>query len=196
MLRRQLPAAIGMLIIFTVLTGVRLSPRRHGDRSDRLPRQGGGLARRGRWPGRRLLTDRPAVQRARVLPPTTVSGRRGLRRGGQLGVQPRADEPRLPRHCRRARRRLPGGERRRRRHAGAGRCRHRLGLGSRSAHLGRQRHAAGTTRRRGPGYRHRARCSSWSTTTPPAATSASSVSEGVNVLELNIALDALEHDRG
>ena len=118
MLRRQLPAAIGMLIIFTVLTGVALSPRRHGDRSDRLPRQGRGLARRGRWPGRRLLTDRPAVQRPRVLPPTTVGGGRRLRRGRPArgptsGRRTPTSSPR-----RRACRRLPGGERPGRRHAG------------------------------------------------------------------------------
>ena len=192
MLRRQLPAAIGMLIIFTVLTGVVYPARRHGDRSDRLPRQGRGLARRGRRPGRRLLADRPAVHRARVLPPATVGGGRGLRRLGQLGVQPRADEPRLPRHRRRARRRLP---RRRTASTTARRCRS-------MPSPPRPRVSIRTSRSPTPRCRHHA-------SPRRAGLDIETVLElvddhtagrdlgflgerGVNVLELNIALDAIE----
>ena len=42
------------------------------------------------------------------------------------------------------------------------------------------------------GPRRSTRCSRWSTTTPTGGRSASSASEGVNVLELNLALDGLD----
>ena len=157
MLRRQLPAAIGMLIIFTVLTGVVYPLVVTAIGQTRLQRQGRGLARRGRRRGRRLVADRPAVHRPRVLPPAA------RRRRATGTTPPPARDPTLarptPTSSPRSRNASPPTATRTAcgRHPRARRCRHRLGLRSRPAHLGRQRRAAGATRRRGSRARHRRR---------------------------------------
>ena len=172
---RQLRPALLAVVVFTVICGLayplvvtavaQVGWERHGRR----------LADRARRRRRRLRADRPAVRLAAVLPPPAVGGRRRLRRRRVERLQPRPDEPRLPRHRRRAGRRLPRRERARRRRARARRRRHRLGLRARPAHLGAQRPAAGAAcRRRARGIDARRGAAPSSTSTPRTARSGSS----------------------
>ena len=100
MFRRQLPAAIGMVFIFTVLTGLvyPLVVTAIGQLAFHDKAEGSLVEVDGEVVGSSL--DRPAVHGARVLPPAPFRCRRRLRRGGQLGLEPRTDQPRLPGHGR------------------------------------------------------------------------------------------------
>ena len=73
--------------------GARLPPRGHGDRPGRLRHQGGRLAGRARRRRGGLRAHRPVVRRPRLLPPASVGGRRWVRRDGEWGVQPRTEQP-------------------------------------------------------------------------------------------------------
>ena len=126
------------------------------------------------------------------VPPAPVGRRRRLRRRRELGVEPRPDEPRPPRPRSSERvaayRELNGLADERDRPRGR---RDRLGLGARPGHLARQRQAPGAPRRTARAgstldARARARRRAHAT----AARSGSWGSRGVNVLALNLALDA------
>ena len=89
-MRAQLLAALRAVLVFTVL--VRPAVPAGGDRRRpaRLRRRSRRLARRARRPGGRVPADRPGLRGRRVVPPTPVGRRRRLRRHGQQRVQPRA----------------------------------------------------------------------------------------------------------
>ena len=172
-MRAQLLAGLRALIVLTVLCGLAYPLVVTGVAQVAFDDEADGSLVRARRRGRRLVADRPGVRRRRVLPHPAVGRRRGRvrlvrrrpRRGrrsdrrdrtgrsggsrrwsasGASNLGPTNED--LPRHGRRASRRLPGGQRPRCRRAGAGRRRHRLGIGARPAHLGRQRPAAGGSR--------------------------------------------------
>ena len=194
LMRRQLLPALGMVLVFTVLTGLAyplvvtgIAQAAFGDKAD-----GSLIERDGQVVGSRL--DRPAVHRTRVLPSAPVGHR--VRPGARLRLrfQRGADQRAVPRRrgrsgddrrgrvrdqrCRRPRPRLPGGERARRRRPRARRRRHRVEQQPRPAHLGGQRPHPGGAGRRDPRARVGAWCSTSSTSTPPAGPSASSASRG------------------
>ena len=79
-------------------------------------------------------------------PRPSAAGAR-VRRLGELRLEPRAAQPRLPGDRHRTRRRLPRGERSGRRRDRPRRRGHRLGVRARPGHLDRQRPPAGATRR-------------------------------------------------
>ena len=168
-MRAQLLAALRALLVFTVLLRPRLPAGRHrrvaqlafDDKAD------GSLVRRRRRGGR-VGAARPDLHRCRVLPRPPVGGRR---RGRRLGVEvstttasppARRRSPTRPTSPSRSGASNLGPtnpdllatvaerveayrdeQRPRRRRPGAGRRRHRLGLGPRPAHLGGQRPAPG-----------------------------------------------------
>ena len=96
LMRRQLVPAILAFVVFTVLVGVLyplavtgVAQLTMGDRAD------GSLVRRdGVVVGSSLLGQ--PFEGERVVPPAPLGRRRRLRRRGQLGVEPRPDEPRAP----------------------------------------------------------------------------------------------------
>ena len=173
---RQLRPALVAVVVFTVDLRARLPARRHRGRPGRVAGHRQRLAHRARRRRRRLRADRPAVQLARVLPPPAVGGRRRLRRRRVERLQPRPDEPGLPRHRRRARRRLPRRQRPRRRRARSRRRRHRLRVRARPAHLGAQRRAAGAACRR------RRAASSWTRCWPSSMSTRRSGRSGSSVI--------------
>ena len=78
-MRRQLPPALVIFAVFTVLMGV-VYPLVVTGIAQVAFGAGRRLARRARRRGRGLLADRPGVRGARVVPPAPVGGRRRLRR--------------------------------------------------------------------------------------------------------------------
>ena len=99
MIRRQLLTALIVIVVMTVMLGLRLPARRDRHRAGRVPQQGQRLAREGQRQGRRLVAARSELHRqgrqpaAAVLPAAAVGGRRRLRRELEQRVEPRAVEP-------------------------------------------------------------------------------------------------------
>ena len=147
-MRRQLPTAIVVFVVFSVLTGLvyplvvtGIAQVAFGTEGRRLA----GRARRRRSSARRSSARR---SRAPVLPPAPVRGRRRVRRDGRAR-RPTWDRATpscsTPWRERKAAYRQENGLGRRR--AGARRRDHRLGLRARPAHLAGQRAPAGAARR-------------------------------------------------
>ena len=105
---RQLVPALFAVVVFTVLYRAPVPPRRDRHRAGLLQRQGQRLTGQGRRRGGRQQPARPAVRGGGLLPSPSFRRRHRLRRAGQLVIEPRPDEPRLPRRRRGAGRRVPG----------------------------------------------------------------------------------------
>ena len=189
LMRRQIVPALVAFLALTVLTGIAyplavtgVSQLAFGDQAN-----GSLLERDGRVVGSELI-GQPFAARA-LLPAAPLGGRRRVRRDGELRVEPRADEPGPARLRRRAARRLSRAERPRPGRRGADRRRHGLGLGTRSAHLSRPTRAC----RPRASPRSADSSSTRSSRSIEAHTAGRSLGflgePGVNVLELNLALD-------
>ena len=98
MFRRQLPAAIGMVLIFTVLTGLvyPLVVTAIGQLAFHDKAEGSLVEVDGRVVGSSLIGQ------LFTAPPSTSTHalrcRRRLRRGGELGVELRTEQSRIPGH--------------------------------------------------------------------------------------------------
>ena len=99
-MRRQLVPALVAFLVFTVLTGIAYPLVVTGVAAGRFPRPSRRLADRAGRRGRRLPPHRPRLRRPRLLPSPSLRGRRRLRRHVELGVESRADERGSPRRGR------------------------------------------------------------------------------------------------
>ena len=113
--RRQLPAAIGMVFVFTVLTGLvyplvvtAIGQAAFHDKAEGSLVEGDGEVVGSRWIGQQFTEPE-------YFHPRPSAAGDGYDGGGELGLEPGADQPRLPRRGRGTRRRLSRGERARRR---------------------------------------------------------------------------------
>ena len=191
MLRRQLPAALGMLIIFTVLMGVvyPLVVTAIGQIAFNDKAEGSLVEVDGKVVGSSLIGQSfTAPEYFHPRPSAAGDGYdASASSGSNLG-------PTNPDFLATVAERVTAYREENglgRRRPGAGRCRHRLGLRARSAHLvaNAELQAPRVAEARGLDSKP---CSISSPSTLLGAASASSVEEAVNVLELNIAVDAAE----
>ena len=193
MLRRQLPAAIGMLIIFTVLTGVvyPLVVTAIGQIAFHDKAEGSLVEVDGQVVGSSLIGQ--SFSAPEYFHPRPSAAGDGYDASASSGSNLGPTNPDFLATVAERVARLPGGER----PVDDGTpvpvdavTASASGLDPHISVANAELQAPRVAEARG--HRHRARCSSSSTSTPLAATSASSVRRRVNVLELNIALDAIE----
>ena len=203
-MRRQLLPAVVMMRDLHRRVRARVPARRHRHRAARLraTRPNGSLVER-RREGGRLRAHRPGLGRRGRRPAAASTSSRGpsaattglrrrVRPEPEPGLEPRARRTPSSAHAgRRAGRRLPRAQRARRRRAGPGRRGHGVGLRA-STRTSRSRTRGcrpGASPRRAGCRSRRGAATLVDDHTDGPRRSASSARSGVNVLELNLALD-------
>ena len=190
-MRRQLLPASIMVVLTTVVLGL-VYPlvvtgiaqvAFHDKAEGSLVKQDGKVVG-SRWIGQQFT-------KPQYFHPRPSAAGDGLRRQPEPGLELGPDQPRSPEGRRGTRRRLPEGERSRRRREGAGRRRDRVGVGPRPPHLGRQRPHPGARAWPRRGACPSIRCSVSSKDNTDERALGFLGEPGVNVLELNLALDKL-----
>ena len=189
-MRAQLVAAVRAVLVFTVLLGLVYPLVVTGVAQLAFDDEADGSLVEARRRGRRVPPDRPGLRRRRVVPASTVGGGRRLRRHGQQRLEPRAHQRDAARQRRRTGRGVPSGERARRRRlrCPSTRSPRRARASTRTSRSANARLQAPRVARR-PRSRRRRRARPRRRPHRAADVSASSARTGVNVLELNLALD-------
>ena len=198
---KQLRPAIVMIVLLTVITGLVYPLGMTGIAQVVFPRQANGslIEKDGKVIGSELIGQNfadarlfpwPPVGHHRARPEGSDQERAGALQRGQLGgLQCRpdvqgADRARARRTSKALKAENPDA-------AGAGRSRHHLGERPRSRHHAGRGPVPGAARRQGARPAGSARCASWSPSTRRAASFGVIGEPTVNVLQLNLALDAL-----
>ena len=189
-MRRQLSRASLVFVVFTLLVGIGYPSSSRASRRSASTAEADGSLVEQRRAGRRLEPDRPAFTAPKWFQPRPSAAGDGYDALASCGSNLGPTNPELargrwssgsPRTARRT-----GSPRR----AGAGGCRHRSGSGL-DPHISvANARYPGAARRRGARHLAGEVARSSSTTTPTDASLGFLGEPGVNVLELNLALDA------